>query len=137
VTTGPLTINRGNPDNFFDPAYFGKVGTNFCPGSTVNRVTSGCAPAGRVGTMPRNALYGPGLINVDMAVGKTFPIKERFKLEYRADFLNVMNHTNFNVTSSNRSMNNGAFGQLSQTSQFNGGDTGSARIIQMTLKLRF
>jgi len=137
VTAGPLTINRGNPDNFFDPSYFGKVGTNFCPGSTVNRVTSGCAPAGRVGTVPRNTFYGPGLINVDMAVGKTFPIKERFKLEYRADFLNLLNHPNFAVTSANRSMNNGAFGQLSSTSQFNGGDTGSARVIQMTLKLRF
>jgi len=33
VTAGQLTINRGNPDGFFDPAYFGKVGTNFCPGS--------------------------------------------------------------------------------------------------------
>jgi hypothetical protein len=137
VAPGPLTINRGNPDNFFDPAYFGKVGTNFCAGSTTNRVTSGCAPAGRVGTSPRNAYYGPGLINVDMAVGKSFGITERFKLEYRADFLNALNHTNFNVTSANRSMNNGAFGQLSQTSQFNGGDTGSARVIQMTLKMRF
>jgi hypothetical protein len=72
-----------------------------------------------------------------MAVGKTFGITERFKLEYRADFLNTLNHTNFNVTSNNRSMSSGAFGQLSQTSQFNGGDTGSARVIQMTLKLRF
>jgi hypothetical protein len=137
VGAGPLTINRGNPDNFFDPAYFGKVGSNFCPGSSVNRVTTGCAPAGRVGTSPRNAYYGPGLINVDSAVGKTFPITERFKLEYRADFLNLLNHTNFNVTSANRSMNSGSFGQLSQTSQFNGGDTGSARVIQMTLKLKF
>jgi hypothetical protein len=137
VAPGPLSMNRGNPDNFFDPAYFGKVGTNFCPGSTVNRVTSGCAPAGRVGTSPRNAYYGPGLINVDSSVGKTFPITERFKLEFRTDFLNLLNHTNFNVTSANRSMNNGAFGQLSQTSQFNGGDTGSARVIQMTMKLRF
>ncbi|HYK63026.1 MAG TPA: hypothetical protein VEV85_26550, partial [Bryobacteraceae bacterium] len=137
VTAGPLQINRGNPDNFFNPAYFGIVGTNLCPGSTVNKVTSGCAPAGRVGTSPRNAYYGPGLINVDMAVGKTFGITERFKLEYRADFLNVLNHTNFNVTSSNRSTNNGAFGQLTQTSQFNGGDTGGPRVIQMTVKLRF
>jgi hypothetical protein len=137
VSSGTLVTNRGNPDGFFDPAYFGKVGTNFCPGSTTNRVTTGCAPVGRVGTSPRNAYYGPGLINVDMSVGKTFPITERFKLEYRADFLNVLNHTNFNVTSGNRSMNNGTFGQLSSTSQFNGGDTGGPRVIQMTLKLRF
>src|SRR5262249_22704870 len=88
-----LTLDRGNPDAFFDPAYFGKVG-KFCPGSAVNLVTAGCAPAGRVGNSPRNAYYGPGLINVDASVGKTFPITERFHLEYRADFLNLLNHTN-------------------------------------------
>jgi hypothetical protein len=139
LTNAPLVINRGNPDGFFDPAYFGKIGSNVCPGSstTANKVTSGCAPTGRVGTSPRNAYYGPGLINVDSSFGKTFPITERFKLEYRADFLNLLNHTNFNVTSGNRTMNSGSFGQLSQTSQFNGGDTGGPRVIQMTLKLKF
>jgi hypothetical protein len=55
VGSGTLVINRGNPDNFFDPAYFGKVMGASCPGSSTNKVSSGCAPAGRVGTSPRNA----------------------------------------------------------------------------------
>jgi len=72
-----------------------------------------------------------------MTAGKTFPIRERLKIEYRADFFNLLNHTNFGVTSGNRSMNSGQFGQLSSSSRFNGGDTGGARVIQMTARLRF
>jgi len=119
--SGALILNRGNPDNFFDPAYFGKVGTSFCPGSTVNRVTNGCAPAGRVGTSPRNAYYGPGLVSFDMT----------------ADFINLLNHTNFALTSGNRTMNGGSFGQLSSSSLFNNGDTGGPRVIQLTMRLQF
>jgi hypothetical protein len=65
------------------------------------------------------------------------PIRERFKLEYRADFFNLLNHTNFGLLARNRSVNNGAFGTLSSTSTFNGGDTGWPRVNQMTLRLRF
>ncbi|MBV9082787.1 MAG: TonB-dependent receptor, partial [Acidobacteriaceae bacterium] len=60
--SGPLIINRANPDNFFDPAFFGKVAGNpLCPGYSAAsnvRVNSGCAPAGRVGSSPRNGYYG-------------------------------------------------------------------------------
>jgi len=136
--TGPLVINRGNPDNFFDPAYFGKTDPNaLCPGSTTNKYSNGCAPTGRLGTSPRNAYYGPGLISLDMTAAKTFTIRERLKLEYRADFFNALNHTNFALVARDRSVNNGAFGTLSSSSTFNGGDTGGPRVIQMTLRLQF
>src|SRR6185436_19400989 len=85
--SGPLTLDRGNPDAFFDPAYFGKVGTAVCPGystASANTVTGGCAPAGRVGTSPRNGFYGPGIINFDVSASKRFPIGERLALRYRA-----------------------------------------------------
>ena len=72
-----------------------------------------------------------------MTAGKSFPIRERVKLEFRADFFNLLNHTNFAVTSGARSMNTGQFGQLSSSSHFNGGDTAGPRVIQMTLRLRF
>jgi hypothetical protein len=134
---GTLKINRGNPDAFFDPAWFGKTPGAFCPGSTTLLASAGCAPVGRVGTLGRNAFYGPGLINVDMTVSKSFPIRERVRLEYRADFFNVMNHTNFALVGANRSMNNGQFGQLGSTSELNGGNTGGPRVIQMTLRVVF
>jgi hypothetical protein len=137
LTNTPLAINRGNPDAFFDPAFFGKTAGARCPNQPTYAVTGGCAPTGRVGTEPRNAFYGPGLISLDTTVGKTFTIHERLKLEYRADFFNLLNHTNFSLTTGNRTMSSGTFGQMSRTSAFNGGDTGGPRVIQMTLRLQF
>jgi hypothetical protein len=137
VGAGSLKIDRGNPDNFFDPAYFGKVAGALCPGSTTNLTSAGCAPVGRVGSSPRNGYYGPGLINFDMTAGKTFTLHESWKLQYRADFFNLPNHTNFALNTVNRSMNNGQFGLLTSTSKFNGGNTGGPRVIQMTLRLMF
>ncbi|HBY61754.1 MAG TPA: hypothetical protein DEH78_18175 [Solibacterales bacterium] len=142
VGTGRLTINRGNPDSFFDPAFFGKVtGTAPCPGfdpASSNPQSRGCAPVGRVGTSPRNAYYGPGLMNFDFTASKKFDLgTERVKLEYRAEFFNLFNHTNFALLANNRLMSTGAFGQLGATSELNGGNTGGPRIIQMTLRLSF
>ena len=138
VGSGPLVINRGNPDNFFDPAYFGKVAGNpLCPGYSAAsgvRVSAGCAPAGRVGTSPRNGYYGPGLINFDTTFSKRFPITERFGLTYRAEFFNIANHPNFSLVRNNVTMSSGQFGQMSASSPY---IYGAARVIQMTLRLDF
>jgi Carboxypeptidase regulatory-like domain/TonB-dependent Receptor Plug Domain len=135
--SGKLQINRSNPDNFFDPAYFGKVGTGSCPGydpASSTNVALGCAPAGSVGTSQRNAYYGPGLINLDASVAKRFAMAEHVRLIYRVDFFNVANHTNFGLRVGNRSMSSGEFGQMTTTSEYvNGGP----RIIQMSLRLEF
>jgi len=49
-----------------------------------------------VGNTPRNFLDGPGLVQVDMALAKNMNLTERFKLEFRAEALNVFNHANLN-----------------------------------------
>jgi hypothetical protein len=51
--------------------------------------------------------------------------------------INILNHTNFALTSGNRTMSSGSFGQLSSSSLFNNGDTGGPRVIQLTLRLQF
>jgi hypothetical protein len=46
-------------------------------------------------TMPaRNGFRGPGIWGLDLAVSKTFPIRERMNLEFRAEGFNVLNHHN-------------------------------------------
>ncbi len=137
VTSGPLPLNRGNPDNFFDPAYFGKVGTNLCPGysaASATRVSSGCAPPGRVGTSPRTGYYGPGIINFDMSASKKFQLHERVSLRYQADFLNLPNHTNFGMQAANALMSSGNFGKLTTSSLY---PYGGPRVIQMGLRLEY
>jgi hypothetical protein len=45
----------------------------------------------------RNAFRGPGAWNFDMAVGKSFPLTERTKLEFRAEGFDLFNHHNFYI----------------------------------------
>jgi len=51
-----------------------------------------------LGNTGRNKFYGPGLTTVDFSVFKNFPIKkisETFNAQFRAEFFNILNHTNF------------------------------------------
>jgi hypothetical protein len=51
-----------------------------------------------LGNSGRNKFYGPGLTTVDFSVFKNFPvtrISETFNVQFRAEFFNVLNHTNF------------------------------------------
>jgi hypothetical protein len=49
---------------------------------------------GSFGNVSLNSLKGPGLINWDTSVMKEFPIHESTRLEFRAEFFNILNHTN-------------------------------------------
>ena len=42
----------------------------------------------------RNSLRGPGLWNLDLAMSKTFPIRENVNIEFRAEGFNILNHHN-------------------------------------------
>ena len=84
-------------------------------------------PAGTFGDLGRDALTGPGSIQFDAAFSRRFHLKERWSLDFRADFFNIMNHGNWsNPVTSNTSS---TFGQITTF--------GSPRIIQMALKLYF
>ena len=59
-------------------------------------------------TLPSNAegfgncpaqgpVRGPGYADVDLSLQKNFPITERVKLQFRADFLNAFNRVNLNT----------------------------------------
>ena len=49
----------------------------------------------------RNVFKGPGNWNVDLAVHKTFAVTERFKLQFRAEAFNALNHSNLYIVNSN------------------------------------
>jgi outer membrane receptor protein involved in Fe transport len=46
----------------------------------------------------RGSFYGPGAYNVDMGVYKTTKINERFGLQIRGEFFNMLNHSNLWIT---------------------------------------
>ena len=59
--------------------------------------------AGTFGNCGNGTLYGPGMKNLDLGVSKNFLITERYKLEFRTEFLNATNTPIFN-------MDNGSIG---------------------------
>jgi hypothetical protein len=88
-------------------------------------------------------IRGPGQDNLDLSLAKTFPIFERFKLEFRSDFFNALNHTQWmsvNTTDPSGDPNH-PFGRVSTANsswntQYNGGSR-EARIGQLGAKLTF
>jgi hypothetical protein len=55
----------------------------------------------RFGNSGRNLLRNPGVFNTDLSLSRTFPIKERVKIEFRTDCFNITNtpkFTNFTTT---------------------------------------
>jgi hypothetical protein len=85
------------------------------------------AQLGTFGNAGRNILIGPRTFNIDFSAHKLFTIRERWRLQYRAEFFNFLNHTQLNnpdtaVVDSN-------FGRITGAR--------SPRIIQMALKLVF
>jgi len=48
-------------------------------------------PAGMTG---RNQFVGPGVYNINLAIAKAIPITERFKMQFRSEFYNLLNHSN-------------------------------------------
>jgi hypothetical protein len=83
--------------------------------TTLLNQVGGPAPAYTFGNSPRTApynLYGPGNYQLDLAVVRSFPlhITEASKLNFRAEWYNVTNHTWFAVASS--AVGNANFGQV-------------------------
>jgi len=75
----------------------------------------------------RGIFRGPGTFNLDYSLMKMFPIKETRKIEFRAEFFNIFNHTNFNNPST--SLGSAQFGQIQSAAD--------PRIIQGALKFIF
>jgi hypothetical protein len=127
LMSGALPTNYSNPDAAFNTAYFAAL-----------------PPTGRVGTSGRNQYRGPHLINWDLTAQKSFPITaERVRLAFRADFFNLMNHTNFAIPV--HAENSSTFGRITSTVGSatatsvgtTAGPFGGPRQIQLALRLTF
>ena len=81
------------------------------------------------GTSQRNSLFGPGTVNWDQAVYKNWAFRERFNLQFRAEFFNILNHPDFDIPASNISVHSTA-GVISDT-------VNSARDLQFAARLSF
>jgi hypothetical protein len=88
----------------------------------------------RFGTVGRNTMRGPGVVNMDMSLFRTFPIKERVNLQFRAESFNISNTPHFANPSGNANSSN--FGRITAT-QSNADAGGRSREFRFGLRLGF
>jgi len=81
----------------------------------------------RRGTAGATAFRGPGIWNLDLALGKNFNIRENTKLELRADMSNAFNHTQYSGLATN--LSGIGFGAITSTLP--------ARVIQVQARIAF
>ncbi len=82
------------------------------------------------GNTGRTVAIGPGAIIADLAILKSFQIREQHRLQFRAEMMNFINHANFALPNQNRGVAN--FGRISALANGN-----QARIIQLGLHYKF
>jgi hypothetical protein len=66
------------------------------------------------GNSARNPFYGPGLVNFDTSLAKTFPIREQVAFQFRVDAYNTFNHVNWGPPNGN--FTGSTFGNITTTS---------------------
>ena len=75
-----------------------------------------------------SVFHGPGFLNTDISLGKSFLITESQSLTIRAQAFNFFNHAQFQNPVSNIAASN--FGEVVATTE-------PARIVQLSLQYRF
>jgi hypothetical protein len=86
----------GSPINSGDPNHYIKTQCFAVPNPITLR-----------GKLGRNTVIGPGLVNFDFSIFKNNYIKrisDTFNVQFRAEFFNVLNHTNFAPPLDNRNI---------------------------------
>ena len=127
IGTGNITSIIPNADN--RPNVNGSVRYPKTVTSWFDKSSFSPTVAGTFGNLPFNAIRGPGRQNWNLALFKSFVFSESrgSKLEFRAEFFNAFNHTEFNNVSN--TFTNGDFGAITSAHD--------PREIQLGLKLYF
>ncbi len=133
-TGGPLAVNAKN---------------NLLNTGTTNRANKTCSDLNYPGTVEKwfdtscfadptdpyvfgnantGAVRGPGVVNFDLSVFKSFYVYKELPLEFRAEFFNAFNNPHF--SNPNTSLSSGNFGRITST-------TLTPREIQLGLKFSF
>jgi hypothetical protein len=90
---------------------------------------------GRFGNSGLNILEGPGIANLDFAMGKYFTVREKTRLQLRLIMVNALNHPNFAVPRANISAP-GTVGTINSMARVLNGEP-ATREINLGLRLEF
>lgn len=123
----PLTVTQPNDNSVFGANHMRPNATGISPMPDLpfdkrldgwfNRAAFSQAPQYTFGNLSRTgSLRGPGQINWDLSLFKTFSIGERLKAQFRAEALNLANTPMFYAP--NTSYTNSAFGVINSQANF-------------------
>jgi hypothetical protein len=88
--------NFANSDGQQRPDQVGNPNAKPCVRGTLFNTCAFVDPSlGSFGSAGKNTVRGPGSRNWDFSLIKSFALPERKSLEFRAEFFNLLNHTNF------------------------------------------
>jgi len=123
--SGPMPIGIDTPNYSGGKIHYENPRTVFNP--YFDKTQFSAEPIGQLGTSRRSFFAGAGLNNFDMALSKETEIHEQLKLQFRAEFFNIFNHTQFANIDGN--FNSATFGNATTAND--------PRIGQLALKLAF
>jgi hypothetical protein len=100
----------------------------------LNRASFQSNPSGTFGNIGKGSFRLPGSYTWDMGLSKNFSLRERWKLQFRAEFFNVFNRANFmddaaSLTNFQKVSSANSFGAIQQAAE--------PRIGQLALKILF
>jgi len=141
VSTSRLAANvpDGNTSSPQRPNVVPSVSITPANQSIANFINIGAfsTPApGTFGNAGRNLARGPNEWQLDTALVKNIPLKERLHLTFRAEAFNVFNHPQFGLPAANFS-NAATFGQITNEWNATGIGTGTPRELEFALRLEF
>jgi Carboxypeptidase regulatory-like domain len=122
---------QSNGNYFFDPNSFTENATDDSVDPCSVSAVYGCydpALLGTLGNAKRTICCGPHISNTDFAILKTIKIGEEKRVDFRAEFFNIFNHTQFFNPDGNTS-DGSQFGQVTQARD--------PRLMQFALKFFF
>ena len=83
--------------------------------------------AGTYGNLGINQFEGPGILQFDLGVSRLFPVRERQRIEFRAEAFNALNR--LNASNPTATLNSANFGKILSAAD--------PRIMQVALKFVF
>lgn len=117
------------PGEYFNPNAF------LQPTVSIANGNGGSTVYGTYGNVARDSLVGPGLSELDFSAAKNTRITERLGLQFRAEFFNILNHTNYSTP--NEVVYSSAASGISPTAGVVTATSTTSRQIQFGAKLQF
>src|SRR6185369_17958619 len=110
ITTGANTLGTASavgqrPNYTGAPIYL-----NGDPTKHLNPAAFATPAAGQLGTLGKGSVRGKAITNIDLSFAKNWRFKERYNIQFRTEFFNLLNTANF--VGFDTDLRNASFGTL-------------------------